>query len=345
MYNYYKMGNGTSKPIHQLPENLYGMIIYSFDTKLHKTSNYDNKINELLGFVLGEKYDIVCLQGLSDSRSFNHIKEKIDNYNLKCDDVNDELYNNAKLLYFPKNNNNNDSGTINQSISIEQDEIMYDTLTICKHNIYSMAAINIPSHICTKHNSFCAINTLIHGNMVSIYNITLQPDYMGLSNNKIRLFQLNLLKDAMSVNQKCLESENIKNCVTKNIHIVCIQSNIFEFKNNDKNPEYTKMIEILQCKNTFNYVQNIKNNKNIPLITNHILLSLLNNNIYIYDSDMKSNKLAIRNSFLKTNMKLFDECPITTQFAIIKNIITTSSEPIDSDDDEMETTEQIELTL
>ena len=37
--------------------------------------------------------------------------------------------------------------------------------------------------------------------MISVYNIVLQEDYLGVSNNKIRSFQLNLLKDTIMMNQ------------------------------------------------------------------------------------------------------------------------------------------------
>lgn len=338
------MGNNISKTIYNLPDNLYEMTIYSFDAKLNKTSNYENKMNALFDFIFNEKYDILCLQGLNNPRSFSQIKDKLDNYNSKCDDPDNEFYNCSKLLYFP-DNNDGDSDTINQSVSIDQDEVIFDNLIISKHPMFSMTTIKIPSHICTKNNAFCAINIIIYGNMISVYNIALQEDYLGVSNNKIRAFQLNLLNDAITMNQENLDSEHIKKCTNKSIHIICIQSNIFEFKNDDINNEYKQMINALQCKDTFKYVQTIKNNKNnknmIPR-TNYIFLSLINDDIYTHDSDIKSNKLAIINSIQKTNMKLFDELPILAQFILVKNNTNTSSEPFaDSDDDDIEKTEQI----
>jgi hypothetical protein len=329
------MGNNNNKLLYNVP-SFKKLRVYSHDLKLNKSINYNDKLNELYYFINNENYDIICIHGINNKKFFAELQKKLHNYNAQ---------NKKKLSYYPEltlneiNDNYISPMEINNKIlnesSVSQEKNNrddYDSIIISKHTIISMSNIKIPKYICTTQNIYYLINIVFYNIIISIFNVSLQPDYVGIANHKIRKIQLKMLHDYIITNQNIVKND-FPEYYSKNITIISIQSNINNFDNNDINDEYTLMIDALESIDTFEYVQTIKYGDNSDRKNNlenirssYILLCLINNNVYkqyqVNDKyNNKSQNFGIINSILDKRFQIYEKIPLMSDFIIETNPI------------------------
>ncbi len=166
--------------------------------------------------------------------------------------------------------------------------------------------------------------------IINIYCVILQCDYVGISNHKIRQKQIKILREAMILNREHLKKD--LNFNGSNYDIICIQSNIPNFKNNSINKEYDDLLKYLKAIDTYDYVQKIKYGINSQIQSdisyvrrNFILLSQICSEIFdksSFNYGLISNKsfgIAIRNSIIDDKNCLYNAFPLITEFVMEKN--------------------------
>lgn len=341
------MGNKISKKNkYKLPDRVKIFSICTLDLKLNKLIDYNEKIDNLFSFIIDNKYDIICLQGLNNKNLYDKLQNTLHFYNDKKNIYFYPKLNNIKNL-FETSQRNLSEHSVSVEDEISGDSIInhMDSIIISKYEILSSAPIEIPSYICTSDSTWYIMNIMFYNKIISIFSIKLQQDYIGVSNHRIRARQVEILRDSIIMNQAHIKNDL---CITEeNFTIISIQSNINNFKNNDLNKEYENLLSSIESIDTHDYIQKIKNGANQikkndihNVRSNYILLSLINRNIYNHHFNPliknRSENIAIRNSIIEIDKNILGANPMITDFFIkIKN-----NDPFQNDDI-IETTQNI----
>jgi hypothetical protein len=286
------------------------------------------KIKKLINFITTSDCNIVCLQGINDTKLLKLIVKYIFISNL-------ESTSDKKLTTYPMLDTfclTSDIDIIKVTWSNSDDDNSLNgvnSLIISKENIISGSILKITSFELKKlHGWIYVANIEWNGIIVSVYNATFQSNFVGVSNNEIRKIQIKELNTIVLENTKNInQNDEYANFGNKNINIICCQSNIQELLNNDINGEYLYFTRTLKSLDTYRYVQSLKGKQlNIPYDAtdisgsrnNYILLSNLDTigfekieNIgdMLYE---KYNILVINSKIQK--FKLFEDNMIITSF-------------------------------
>lgn len=278
------------------------------DESINKKTKIDTIVEYFMKKYHGYKLDVLCLQGIRNYRIMKEIitafKERIEKYN----DTNKHGYNTAIYLEFYPDittQNSLDNNIINTYWSTNDGVNYYDKLIITRHNILQTADVHIGSNrkdiiyrninlmtntkvtgsdsdeILDMYKYVQVVNLNVDGTFVSIYNIDLEYDTLGISNTKERKRQIKQLKRIIEENRKRSLLDEVRQFVhgdntfiacNRNIHIVVGAFHINEVKNNELSTEYLKM-----C-NTLNGIDI------------HRWISLLRKDIKFYETNVRFTK-------------------------------------------------------
>lgn len=345
------------------------LIVCSFNIRLVQSANYLEKIDNLINFITSSDYNVVCLQGIHDINLLKIFAQKIFEHNVtSCNKLTtypvlESIYPAARLSQQYKQRTHDDDNIVDDftsadilkitwSNSYEEDISDIKSIIITKENIVSASKIKMQSVDSDYDECWMYVVNLEWNNkIVSVYNVTLEHDYVGISNIELRKCQLEELLGMINANiQHVTENEeyfsfgNTQN--VSQINIVCCQSNIKELLNSDINNEYLYFTRSLKSLDTYRYVQTLKG-KNISLPNdatdlsgsrnNYILLSMLNvDNFEILENIGKylynNYKLLIINSQIK-EINLFEDYAVITHFIgenIHKHVDKLRRESIDN---------------
>ena len=308
--------------------------ICTLNTRFTQSANYKEKISILTDFVFNSNYDVICLQGINDYKLLRLVVKNIFTHNLTTNDLH-------KLTTYPLIETfyvvtDSDIGgeilKVTWSNSDDTNISEINSLIITKHNIISGTKIVTSQSFSEKDKNFYLVNIEFNGVLISICNATLQNDFIGISNFPTRKIQINQLRDTILQNNDNIKSDNIyKNCVYRNINIICCQANINELYNNDINGEYLYFTRTLKALDSFRYVKTIKgkpvdslDSTNVSgTRSNYILLTNLNTQDFndirnIYKALYSDQKIIIINSVVIPEIRSYDDYPVVTTLMIKK---------------------------
>lgn len=344
--------------------NFKELKIGTFDASLDQSIYKNDKINMISEMITSDVsgIDIFCLQNIVDIKTTKLMIEAILNSATK------------KLYFFPsifplcrtgsklaiaigaddKSNESDDSNETNKTcgtvvstedvlrftFSQSSDEYTteYQNIIVSKYPIVNGATISIGTFF--NINNYANIaNINYHGNIISIYNTTLQIDFTGISNKKIRESQLKNLNDAINENRQFVKTDKtFHEYYVNDINILCCDLNIMEYKNNGVNDEFIKCVKTVKGLDLYKFVQRIvqKEDKNdfnnktsrqsyIMLILsdyehfeatyitrNDFRQQLLQMSKYIYDTY----KIVIKGSYTKKNVDYYFNYPTVSSLLV-----------------------------
>jgi hypothetical protein len=222
--------------------------------------------------------DVLCIQGI---RNYKILKEIIVAFKNRIEKFNDDNRGGYKksiyLEYYPDiDATNHDDNDVYWSTSeSDNDKKNYDKLIVSRYNILqsgdvpigtnkrvenidnsSLMINNDSDEIMNVYKYIQFVNLNVDGTFVSIYNIELEEDSIGISNYKERKKQLRELKEFIESNRENNKSDNIRQFVygdrayistNRDIHIVVGMFHINEVKNGGTSAEYNKTISLLNA--------------------------------------------------------------------------------------------------
>jgi hypothetical protein len=346
-------------------DNFKELKIGTFDASLDQSIYKNDKIKMISEMITSEVFeiDIFCLQNIVDVKTTKLMIEAI-------------LKNaTSKLYFFPsifplcragsklaiaigednESNKSNDSNETNKTcgtvvstedvfrftFSRSSDEYTteYQNIIVSKYPIVNGATLSIGTVF--NINSYANIaNINYHGSIISVYNATLQIDFTGISNKKIRESQLKHLNNAINENRNFVKTDKtFHEYYVNDINILCCDLNIMEYKNNGVNDEFIKCVKTVKGLDLYKFVQRIvvqKEDKNdfnnktarqsyIMLILsdyehfeatylthNDFRQQLLQITKYIYDTY----KIVIKGSYTKKNVDYYFNYPTVSSLLI-----------------------------
>lgn len=357
------MGNISTKKTKLINESkikndYINFKVCSFNVRLTQTTNYQEKIKHLINFVVTSDIDVLCLQGIKDSKILRLISLHIKKYNKRNDN---------KIIMHPivddafVDLNNQDSDDVFDVLKVtwgnsdNTDLSAIDTVILSRYPIITKFQAEVSHIIKYKNRNFYIININFHGIIISIYNAMLQNDYIGISNSSVRRNQVSCLLKAINKNISQINSDEIYSKYDyRNIHIVCCNSDIMELCNNEINNEYLAFTRILNALDTYRYIRTLKNKQanqakdstNVGgTRTNYILLAGLNTKGFetisnIGKSLISNNKLLIINASIFRDITSYEDRPVITHF-ILKKI----QNPIQRNPPKIITEEQLKKNI
>lgn len=247
----------------------------------------------------GYNLDVLCIQGIRSCRILKEIvtafKKRIEKHN----DDNRMGYSSAIYLeYCPDIETTHHGDDLYWSTSETDDEAnYYDKLIISRHSILQTADVqigterrstikNIDANLMVNYNDsedvgiiykyIQIVNLNVDGTYVSLYNVELEDDNIGISNIKERKRQLADLKEIICLNRKRCRSEDMRQFVhgdntfvacNRDLHIVTGMFHINEIKNGSLNLEYNRLCNLLGGLDTYKWIAALKKDP-IPGISN-----------------------------------------------------------------------------
>lgn len=375
-------------------KNIYSKFcplrVVTLNADIDESINKNDKINTIIEYFMKPCYgyyvDIMCLQGIRNVRILTEIvtafKKRINKYNKKN-------ANTIDLEYYPDIDvSKKDDNNIYWSTSESDDDITYyDKLVISRHNILQTADVPIPINngdimnpihtddvrlmintvdsddISNVYKYAQVVNLSIHGIFVSIYNVDLENDSIGISNTKERRQQLRDIKKIIDINRQRSLDERVRQCrynkqydhtsyknttmsediaANRDIHIVTGMFHINEIKNNALSPEYTRMCNILNAFDTHRWIAALRRNTNFyesnVRFTKDTYTLLISKNVTSYTNIhsrshklFEEHKIVIISSFIAKNivdMNNFTNYPEDTLFMLYKPDLINSNQII-----------------
>lgn len=323
-------------------DNMISLKICSFNARLIQTPQNEYRLAELIEYITTDTYDVMCIQGIYDNKILRYIVKQIFNFNVRSEKIKLSIFPTLDFFYM-NSKSERDILKITWSDSNNFEMKGISSLTITKHTILNGTKINFS--IDSSPNSGLYICNIIYNNIIiSIYNISLENDNIGILNSSVRQEQIKNIKDKINLNVDHINNDEIYQKYDKrNIHILCCLSNIMEIYNNDINQEYLYFIRTLKCIDTYRYIQTIKDirpdiSKDITnkggYRSNYILLYVndISNTININDISekiYKKRKIVIFDTSVDKTMILYEDYPISTNFLVEKSSIV--GDPLNSD--------------
>jgi hypothetical protein len=352
--------------------------IASIYADINESINKSKKINTIVEYFLKKFYgydlDVLCIQGIKTPKI---MREILKTFKIKINKYNDENYNfrlgyesAIYLEYFPDIEfDEEESNNMYWSTSENGDDYdFFDKIIITRHTILQQSNIiietvrenddNHSSKILSNDTTIIrndesddyqnvptyvqCVNINVNGTFMSIYNIELEDDNIGINNKSIRkkqLFELrNIIEDnrrKIFVNQdlrKFINGDHTYLACNRDLHIVTGMFHINEYKNNIINSEYTKSLDILSSIDIHKWIaslkkDNDKDNTNIRM-TRDSYIYLCSENVKrendIQKKSMlmfKNHKLVITSSNIMKNqvdMNQFNNYPLDVLFMVFK---------------------------
>lgn len=375
---------GNEKSIISNNNDFCPFKVSSFYVDIDESINKKSKIDTIVEYFMkqyhsktakkNQKYnlDVLCLQGI---RNYNILKEIIctfKDYVNKCNNDNSYDYKDAIYLeYFPDielvNNKQYDNNMYWSTSESHSDMFFYNKLIITKHRILQSSNKQIgteqknyaPTSIYSKtigdsdesinmQKYVQIVNLNVDGNFVSIYNIDIESDIIGISNKKERRNQLRDISETIEMNRREVEDEitrqfNYGNktyiAENRNLHIVVGMFRINEIKNGVLSSEYNKMCHMLNALDTHRWICTLRKDEGFyttnAKFTKDTYILLVSNDVFEcenQDTKAKSIKLFSKHKVVIVNSKIaknvvdmnqFVNYPEETYFMLYKPNIKT----------------------
>jgi hypothetical protein len=236
------------------------VIIGSLYVGLDETAGKDLQIVDFLTFFIGEKMDIICLQGF---HKFSVMKDFI----RKLEKIVDSKFPHMHLYYAPQipiTAPDQNSFDVTWSSSGDYEDSAIDCLIISIHPILHFGKIKFEEHLDLVNSSKYIVlaNINYKGALLSIYSVSLQEDLVGIKNTTLRRKQLDQLNRVIQNNKIEMHAHSVVDEVkNQGIHIVCGNFNINEIDNDVISKEYVNVFRNLKFIDTYKYVLRCKNIK------------------------------------------------------------------------------------
>jgi hypothetical protein len=280
--------------------NFCPLRVASLYADIDESINKEKKINIIVDYFMKSYYgynlDVFCIQGIHSYRILKEIlaafKKRIEKHN------NDNYmgYNNAIYVeYCPDINTDNvQTGTMWNTSELEDEITYYDKIIISRHRILQTYDIQIGTERHTNIKTFDSslmknnldedsdtiykyiqiVNINVDGTFVSIYNVELEDDNIGISNIKERKNQLRDLNTMIRLNKKLSNEkdmrvfehgDNMFIATDRKLHIVTGMFHINAIKNGTINQEYNKLCSILSGFDTHRWMRELLKKPNTSL--------------------------------------------------------------------------------
>lgn len=250
----------------KIPSDSSVFKISTLNVNLNDNINRDNDIKIISEYVFSELYgienDIICLQGINNDEFNNKLISKIKSLS-KIKKVPIQIV----PIINPNKCKNDELASHENSIEeiwntkYEINNVNNSNIIISKYPILASKIIKLNTRDInnkeTKHAIVANIN--ISGYIVSIFNIFLTEDYIGVSNNKYRNDEIINLMKFINENTNYIKEQNKllwkNSLIIKNINLICGCFNIPEIINNKINAEFinifknAKLIDLFKCYN------------------------------------------------------------------------------------------------
>ena len=329
------MGNCVQKEKTLAPQysNFCPLRIATINADIDESINKRKKIQTLVEYFMRSYYDyrldVMCIQGI---RNFNILKEIIKAFKKHVIEFNEVCNNNnyeteIYLEYYPDIDTNITDEQYWSSYGAENEIMYHDKLIISRYSILQSFDIPIGTDkkYLKRHDKFMAtngdsdevsnmckyiqaVNLNVDGTYVSIYNIELEDDTIGISNKKERYSQLQEIKNTIDLNhtnalkpetRQYMEGDATYISTYRNIHIIVGSFHINEIKNGTLNTEYKRMITLLSGLDVNKLILCLR--KDTTCSTSNIRFT---KDIYTIVS---SNKLAVHHDMMVKSQHIFNE--------------------------------------
>lgn len=279
--------------------DFYPLRIATLNADIDESINKKSKINTMIEYFMkpynGYHLDVICIQGIRNILILKELliafKQRVEKYNKKTKNAKNKL----TLEYFPDidtSNNTNDNNMYWSTNELENDNLYYDKLMISRHSILQSADVPIGDSKSDMFNNdadkvmintttdsddvsnLCkyiqAVNLNIKGTFVSIYNIELEDDSIGISNTHERRKQINDIKKIIDMNRLRSLSDEVRQFTKDNttyiacnrdIHIVMGTFHITKIKNGVLSSEYNRMCTSLNALDTHGWIASLRKDK------------------------------------------------------------------------------------
>lgn len=321
------------KTKYNIPENTKLFKISSFYVNLNDDINRYDTIKLISRYIYSEYYDIeidiICIQGINDE---NLVKLLINEVTILSNELRIPINIVPKIDF---NDSQDNSIQLTWNVSSEGGTCDISNIIISKYPIITTSKIILNDSVDEKlvgSRKAIIANINIEGYIVSIFNVTLSEDYLGISNSDFRKYELDQLLKYINLNnlemKKIIETYDLK-LIDKNINIICGNFNVSEIKNSKINPEITQIFKNMKALDTFR-ISNLKNKNNDFTNKNgfkdcFILLLLtdmtFSNDITIEEIlnfSYKKHGIIILKSHIENKIQSNDYYPIETIFLLDK---------------------------
>jgi hypothetical protein len=327
--------------------------ISSMFVELDDSINKNRKINTLIEFFIKSyskrDLDILCVQGI---RKYKILCEVIEKFKKSIENFNDsksKLYNKnrnkkiSKLYYYPDIvtpcNFNSEKGW--NTTQLDNENKFFDKLIISKYELLQSSNAELGEDVLNEFKYVQFVNININGIFISVYNIELTEDNLGVDNSKERTREISNIIKITEINREMSKETSMRKYLNGNdlhvaeyydVHIFAGLFNIPEIRDNVYNYEYLNMINSLEVIDCHRLIKVMKNNKS-NLVSNSRYTKnsyILLNSIDIFDDKdiknifskiYKNNKVIIRNANILDNyvdMSTFSNYPLETHFSLKK---------------------------
>jgi hypothetical protein len=336
------------------------------DESINKRKKIDTIVEYFMRPYYGYNLDILCIQGI---RNYKILKEIILAFKKRLEQYNDDnrawFGKTIYLEYYPDIDSDKlHDNDLYWSTSESDNEIhYYDKLIVSRHNILQSANVHIGTNksdydtndntnflrpnnndsddISNIYKYVQVVNLNIDGTFLSLYNIELEDDSIGISNNKERGKQIQEIKKIIDCNRKKFVEARMRQFVhgdntyiasNRDLHIITGMFHINEIKNGSLNTEYNRTLHTLNSLDTHKWVAALRK-ETLPTTTNtrftkDIYTMLVSQNLMAYqDISIKSQKLfeehktvIISSNITKNHvdMNQFTNYPEDTVFMLYK---------------------------
>jgi hypothetical protein len=312
-----------------------GTIYVNLNDTLTREEQINNICDYIFADIYNTKLDIICIQGISDTKMAKLLINKINKYNNKIPFeiipiVNLDEFHKYDSTFEMTWHTHSTSGDLETNIT----ELLLSRYPIISSNIYNLYE-NAETKI-IEQNRIIIANINIDGYLFTIINISLFGDTVGgISGAKFRKHEIQSLNNIIQKNSKEITNfinDNKLNIINKNIVFICGLYNIIELKNDKINIELINILKQLNCLDIFRFIST-SNNQNNSGINNsfhtrdcYICLQLHNHKSdeEYSNTNQLSKKiydeygLTFINSYVLKNYKILDYFPLETIFILDK---------------------------
>lgn len=319
-----------------IPEDTILVKISSFYVNLNDDINRNDTIKLISKYIFSDIFnieiDIVCIQGIYEEKLVKMLTSEI--LELSC-----QLkvpINIVPKIELNKSNSLDNSIQLTWNTSSENEVFDINSIIISKYPIITTSKIILNDSFDEKlvgSRKGIIANININGYLVSVFNIILSEDYLGVSNSDFRKCEIEKLIKYININSEEMKKINKiydLNLINKNINIICGNFNTSEIKNSKINPELTNIFKILKAIDTYRIHDQIKNEEHHTNVKGYkdCFILLLLGNLYpsnsITNNDLlnysyKTHGITIVKSYIVKNIMSNDYYPIETIF-LLNNI-------------------------
>lgn len=319
---------------YNIPQNTSLLKISSFYINLNDDINRFESIKMIARYIFSNYYDvevdIICIQGINNNKL---VKIMIDEILHLSRDLQIPVNIVPKVNYNDLSNTNSIQLTWINSSDIEN--IDTNNIIISKYPIITTSRVNLNESFDEKlmgSRKATIANINVDGYLISIFNLILSEDFLGVSNAEYRKSEIEKLFKYVKANNIEMNKMNERyklDLINKNVNIICGNFNIHEFKNCTVNSELIDIFKYIKALDTFR-ITNINNDNTFTNTRGfrdcYILLLL--NELDLDNVNMTSSKIlkycldvhgiTIIKSEINNNIKSNNCHPIETIFLLNK---------------------------